>query len=168
MYPTIETLKSNPLMAILTGHTCGEACWHAIPGSACHCSCGGHNHAILTKGGKRPGRTRKIGGEFYDLVAVCATDLEARKTARLLQEERFPGLDQWGYGAQFRDAKHNPVNIQAASESQAKWEEVIAINEEFPRDCYLVWARPAGTRYILKASGFSNDYKTKRPALWSD
>lgn len=143
-YPTIETLKANPLMAILTGHTCGEACWHARE-EVCRCSCGGKNHGILrTADGIRPTRTRKIDGNFYELAAICLP-WTSREEERRIMDERFPGLDWCGYG-EFRKEKTMPVLARKISEGQAKWPEVQAIKGA----TYLIWARPVGTRYLVR------------------
>ena len=63
--------REHMLAAILTGQTCGEACWEARE-DVCRCSCGGVNHGVLrdATGGVRPVRTRKINGHFYALARV--------------------------------------------------------------------------------------------------
>lgn len=56
--------------AILTGHTCGEACWAARE-DVCRCSCGGVNHGVLRDAnGIRPVRTRRVDNHWYELEAV--------------------------------------------------------------------------------------------------
>ena len=71
----------SPLVAFLSEHTCGEACWSARE-DICHCSCGGKNHGCMRDAdGVRPVRTAKIDGYRYELRAVgyreVATDAEA-------------------------------------------------------------------------------------------
>ena len=64
-----DTLKKLNF-ALLTGATCGDACWHARE-DICRCSCGGKNHGILLgTDGKQPTRTRKIGGKFYEYIRL--------------------------------------------------------------------------------------------------
>lgn len=71
------------MLAILTGHTCGDACWHARE-AVCRCSCGGKNHGILLQGGARPERTAKIGGAMYRLAEIGTdSDIEARRMAEV-------------------------------------------------------------------------------------
>ena len=41
--------------SMITGHTCGDACWHARD-IECRCSCGGRNHGIMARGGDQPER----------------------------------------------------------------------------------------------------------------
>lgn len=140
------------LRAITTGSTCGDGCWHARE-EICRCSCGGANHGILLNGGEQPQRTCKIDGNFYELAGIIgkperddwcwndvfkATDAERNR----IIEERFPGLDYYGYG-DYRPEKTMPVVDRKVSATQAKWPEVAAIKGA----CRLVWARPAGTSY---------------------
>lgn len=148
-----DTLRSALIYGVLTGSTCGDGCWHARE-AVCHCSCGGANHGILNRGGARPERTAKIGGEFYTLAAIigrepgdCPADacrLVSAEVSRLLAE-RFPGIDPWQYG-EWRPFKQLPVLDRKVSASQAKWPEVVAVPGAFR----LVWARPAGTAYARK------------------
>jgi len=154
-YPSIETLRANPFLAIITGHTCGEACWHARE-EICRCSCGGQNHGILNRGGERPQRCCKIDGNFYELVAVipgrgdgeCWHDVFKRTDAALNEvlADRFPHLDRNGYGS-YRPESTVPAVDRKVSATQAKWAEVIAV----PNAARLIWARPAGTRYLVRA-----------------
>jgi hypothetical protein len=139
--------------AVMTGSTCGDMCWHARE-EVCRCSCGGANHGILTKGGAQPKRTCKI-ENFYELVAVipgravgeCWNDVERRIRAEIdrVIAERFPGIDSWAYG-NYREEKYFPVLDRKISPSQAKWDEVKAV----PNAARLIWARPAGTRYLKR------------------
>lgn len=139
--------------AILTGSTCGDACWHARE-EVCRCSCGGKNHGILNRGGAQPARTCKI-ESLYELVGVipgradgeCWNDVFKRIDAERnrITDERFPGIDYYGYGA-WREEKYFPVLDRKPSATQLKWPEVVAV----PNACRLIWARPAGTRYLVK------------------
>jgi hypothetical protein len=132
------------MIITLTGHTCGDACWHAKD-EICRCSCGGKNHGILNRGGAMPTRTRKIGGEFYELAGIAPSYGMAQEEVRLVTNQRFPGLDMYGYG-EWRDEANAPVIAQHATESQNKWPEVAAVEG----DAYIIWSRPAGIRYITK------------------
>lgn len=139
--------------AVMTGSTCGDMCWHARE-EICRCSCGGANHGILTRGGVAPKRTCKI-ENFYELVAVipgraegeCWNDVQQRINAEIerVTNERFPDLDHWAYG-NWREEKYLPVLDRKVSASQSKWAEVAAV----PNACRLIWARPAGSRYLMR------------------
>lgn len=60
------------LRSVLTGATCGFACWEARE-DVCRCSCGGKNHGVLRHAGAvQPQRTAKIDGYLYKLEAVGA------------------------------------------------------------------------------------------------
>lgn len=150
------------LRAISTGSTCGDMCWHARE-DTCRCSCGGANHGILLVGDKRPQRTCKIDGAFYELVGIvagpsadeCWADAFKRTDAERLQvmNDRFPGLDSWAYG-DFRQEKTMPVVDRKISATQAKWPEVQAV----PGACRLIWSRPAGTRYLVRGANHTAIY----------
>jgi hypothetical protein len=56
-------------MAVLTGTTCGAACWYARE-DICRCSCGGANHGILVTGDEQPRRNCLIKGTRYVLGMV--------------------------------------------------------------------------------------------------
>lgn len=168
MYPTIEELKSNPIMAILTGHTCGEACWHARE-KVCRCSCGGKNHGILNNGLPRPERTSKKDGKFYTLAGVAPSYGEADKMLKEVLATSFPGIDYNAYG-DYRDASTMPVMSRKASDGALKWPEVAAVTSTgYHGDKYLIWRLPAGSRYITKGSSSaitgSIDGKYDRPAI---
>lgn len=149
-------LVTQLAFAILTGSTCGDACWHARE-EVCRCSCGGKNHGILNHGGERPKRTARIDGNLYELVAVIPgpstgecwksvfdrTDNERNR----IMAERFPNIDTWAYG-NYRQEKTLPVVDRKISESQSRWTEVAAI----PNANRLVWARPAGARYLIRGA----------------
>lgn len=143
-------------LSILTASTCGDACWHATE-EVCRCSCFGANHGILNKGGSQPGRTCRIDGNFYELIAIipgrgpgeCWNDafIRGRTELNRVQEERFPDLDYCAYG-EWRSEKILPILERKLSKHQAaKWAEVQAI----PNAYSLIWARPAGTPYFKKS-----------------
>ena len=159
-------METNLAMAILTGSTCGDNCWHARE-DVCHCSCGGKNHGILTVGGTAPVRSSKVDGEFYELVAVIPGrgegeawyDVNKRIRAEFnrVVNDRFPGVDCWAYGP-WREGKTMPVIDRKPSVSQLKWAEVASV----PNPARLIWARPNGSRYLkrgadIKAVWVNND-----------
>jgi len=149
-YPSIEQIKSSPLTAILTGHTCGEACWHARD-EVCRCSCGGANHGILHNGSARPERTSKKDGQFYIIAGIAPSYHEANKMLSEYLDEHFPGIDQCAYGT-YRDMSIMPVISRKASNSQLKWPEVQAIQASDRQDKYIIWALPAGSVYVTQCS----------------
>ena len=136
------------MLAILTSHTCGDACWHARE-DVCRCSCGGVNHGILNAGGSRPERTSRKDGKLYVLAGVAPSYNSAEIMVNQLITDNFPGLDIYAYG-DYRDELTTPILIRKASESQLRWEEVAAIQSDQPK--YLVWRLPAGQQYITRAS----------------
>lgn len=148
--------------AVMTGSTCGDACWHARE-DVCRCSCGGVNHGILLAGGDRPQRTCKIDGQFYELAGIVAgrsdgecwndvfkrTDMERNRIA----DDRFPNLDTYAYGA-YRQESTLPVVDRKISATQARWPEVLAV----PNAARLIWARPSGTRYLIRGENHQAVY----------
>lgn len=150
-------------MAILTGSTCGDACWHARE-DICRCSCGGANHGILLEAGAaRPKRTCKIDGNFYELAGIiagrgegeCWNDAEKRTRAALNDTiaELFPNLDPYAYG-DYREEKTMPVLDRKISATQANWPECRAVANAYR----LIWARPAGTRYLVRGANHKAVY----------
>lgn len=142
------------LQSILTGSTCGFACWQANE-EVCRCSCGGANHGILRLGGVQPQRTAKIDGQFYELVGImsseghdCAASFfhavdEERSS---IEQERFPGLDRWAYG-EYREYRTLPILDRKLTATQERWPEVQAVKGARR----LIWARPAGSEYATRS-----------------
>lgn len=115
----------NAIVGYMSGHTCGDACWHARD-LVCVCSCGGKNHGILARGDAQPVRTARIGGQMYQLAEVGE---HAQVKARCLHELRACGhhwlLDPNG-----------PWITRAASQAQvAKWPELAG----FQQGASLLW-----------------------------
>jgi hypothetical protein len=167
-YPDIKTLQRNSVVAILTGHTCGEACWHARD-EVCRCSCGGQNHGILNRAdGSRPERTSKKDGQVFVLAGVAPSWREAETMRREVEASHFPGLDHCAYGS-FRDAATLPVISRKASSSQLNWPEVNAVLPEERQQIYLVWRLRPGEKYITRSSCSSYNPKAPgyRPAEYS-
>jgi len=96
-----------------------------------------------------PKRTRKIAGEFYELAGIAPSYQLGQAELVAVAQARFAGLDWFAYG-NFRDEMNAPAVVQHATDSQKKWPEVMAVEG----DAYLIWARPAGTRYIIKAGSY--------------
>lgn len=123
-------------IAIVTGHTCGDACWHAKE-VICRCSCGGKNHGIFKRGGEQPGRTAKIGGQVYRLLEVGT---QGQIESRRMEEIR---RINWHW---FYDPK-GPYLAKPATASQLKnWPEVATMagnGEEIGGrpNVYLLWER---------------------------
>ena len=153
-------------MFYITGHTCGEACWHARE-EVCRCSCGGKNHGILyTNDGKQPKRTRRIDGKFYELVAIipypakgeCFNDSfkKVRQAENETLAERFPGISLYAYGQWCRE-KTSPVVSRKVSPSQAKWSECQALDT---KPMYMVWSQPVGSKYLRYDASHKAQYIT--------
>jgi len=153
--------------SFLTGSTCGDACWHAKE-EVCRCSCGGKNHGILLKGdNQQPLRTRKIDGQFYELVAIipypgkdqCFMDSIKKERAEInnVLDDRFPGISQCAYGA-WRREKYMPVLSRKVTDAQATWTECEALNT---RPWIMIWSRPEGSKYLKFGTDHKAHYTTK-------
>lgn len=123
----------------LTGHTCGEACWHAIE-EVCHCSCGGRNHGILRGGGERPKRTCKIQGTWYELHAIGPMPEIKRECHALRKEAQDGEYDSFYQKVMvYYDSKPGDLyHCKSASGNQLKWAEVRDMQLPFP---YILWKR---------------------------
>ncbi len=131
-------------MAILTGTTCGEACWHARE-EICRCSCGGKNHGCLrTQDGEQPVRTCKIDGERFELRGVGDVEREAidlNKAAGIQYHYAHTAREHYGYKP--------AALIRPASKAQLdRWPELKAERERIAdlprydwrgRSVYLLW-----------------------------
>lgn len=120
-------LEVGMITGFLTGHTCGDACWHARD-LVCHCSCGGRNHGIFSRGGSQPIRTAKIGGDMYQLVEVGpCREIEARR----MQEIKACG-HHWYF-----DPAGPWIKKPASKTAIKNWPEV----QGFGSDCYILWKK---------------------------
>ena len=142
----------------VSGQTCGDACWHARE-DVCRCSCGGANHGILlNNGGEQPTRTRKIGGLFYELVAIIpkAAGCFSKERVALNEtlDERFPGISRYAYGG-YGPEKYLPVLSRKVTASQAKWTECQALDAE---PFYMIWSQPVGSKYLQYVPGEKNQW----------
>lgn len=145
--------------AVLTSHTCGEACWQARE-EICRCSCGGKNHGCLrVEGAARPERTSMIDGHRYKLVAVGryidlagdartinnAAGYKAIDKPYLVTSENAYLPDDKPYWRQYRyhwegTDKGAPARLKSASASQRNWAELSGWKEH-KHDLYLLWQR---------------------------
>lgn len=123
--------RAELVAAVLTGSTCGQACWEARE-DICRCSCGGKNHGTLKHGGDRPERTCKIHGRFYRLGAIGSW-LDIRTSAYDYNVPLGPDGDR-DFNRML--APHLRAIDKPASQSQSKWEEVV--NCGIPRPS-LMW-----------------------------
>ncbi len=129
------TMPKTDLISILTGETCGEACWHAQE-DLCRCSCGGKNHGILRNGGTQPERTCRNRKAIYKLISITSLFDHAKIVKEVGWQENI-GKYPLRYG-------------RKATASQLKWSEVRNIAPDgimAGARCmgeaivYLVWER---------------------------
>jgi len=150
----------------LTGSTCGDACWHARE-EICRCSCGGKNHGILNNpDNPQPKRTRKIGGKFYELIAIIPLPAKGHalidsiklERAEILAtfDDRFPGISTYAYG-DWRPEKYLPVLSRKVTATQAKWAECQALDTA---PWYMVWSQAKGSEYLQYDSNHQVQYIT--------
>lgn len=138
---TLHTL----VMGILTGSTCGFACWEARE-DVCRCSCGGANHGILKRGGDMPKRTSKIDGYFYVLDSIGGEWYDrAQEVNRGVGYKSVSRVsDDLTYHYHWSETdKGAPARAKPATESQMKWQEVQPFidPEHTWQKPYLVWIR---------------------------
>lgn len=148
--PTQSEISRMSIVAMLTGSTCGEACWCAAE-DVCRCSCGGKNHGIFRRGGDRPKRTSKIDGTVYELTAVGEREVyaDADKVNRSVGYREVVRIDDnltYHYWWHEND-KGAPARVKPATRSQiAKWDELTAwrgLNESdlYHKKPYLLWVK---------------------------
>lgn len=131
------------MQVILTGTTCGAACWIAQE-DVCRCSCGGANHGCLRSAdGVQPVRTSKIDGFMYELHAVGKS---LWKEAQQINKDAGPRhIEGSGYAFRWTEtSKGAPARLKAASKAQVeKWPELAAWRDipHWQRRCYLLWVR---------------------------
>lgn len=121
------------LIAIVTGATCGEACWSARE-DVCRCSCGGINHGCRrAEGGQQPARTAKIRGHVYELVATGtypAMEQEKREIEKRCKARGVGVKTNLGGGYISLGLDNDPgypVIRKAATDAQiANWPELAA------------------------------------------
>jgi hypothetical protein len=157
--------------SIVTGTTCGEACWSARE-EICRCSCGGKNHGCLkTKDGVRPTRQAKIDGVRYELKAIGYGPAGIHKQAREINRaapKRKIGTYEYHWSESDKGA---PARVKTASKLQAvKWPEVAAVMADpsskgrFYRP-YLLWVRVEEIAPV-KGSHIENRLKELGEIAW--
>lgn len=148
------------LLSVLTGATCGFACWEARE-DVCRCSCGGKNHGVLRHAGAvQPQRTAKIDGIPYRLEAVGArAEVGAvadgvnrafgyRSIERPIRYEGLDGVRWIQYRYTWKDTDSGaPARLKYATADQIKrWPELSAWRgldrfELYQAAPSLVWVR---------------------------
>ena len=139
------------VLAVLTGQTCGDSCWHARE-AICRCSCGGANHGCLKVEGKdQPIRTSKINGRMRQLHAVGEyPDLmkQAEEMNRANGPYRIdPVTYHDGTKGEYKYWYHEtdpgaPAFLKCASKDQiARWPELAAWINILPYQMkpYMIW-----------------------------
>lgn len=132
------------MITILTGHTCGPACWEARE-DLCRCECGGKNHGILrSANGVRPCRRMKEDGHSYTLIGVSAQGDEASKTLwpKIKAANEAAGrTGPWGYPWRETD-KGAPGRCKSASREHRQWPELAHLKDVPPYiGVFTYWLR---------------------------
>lgn len=135
---------NEAMLSILSGHTCGPACWEARE-DVCRCECGGKNHGCLrTASGIQPVRRTKLAGDGYSLLAVGHYSDMCREAEAL---NRAAGCYYYPIAHGSQDFDNCVAKVRHASDSQvAKWPELAAYRTPEARVCggaYLLWHKQA-------------------------
>jgi len=136
----------SPIMAFMSEHTCGEACWQARE-DICRCSCGGKNHGCMrSPDGIRPTRTAKIDGYRYELKAIGR---ELYDEAKAINDASGPRQVCGPYIYEWRDNDFGaPARLKTATQSQVNsWPELAAYRDMIPETwsknnphkCWIHW-----------------------------
>lgn len=141
---------SEHLLAILTGDTCGEACWEARE-DICRCSCGGTNHGCRRNAsGIQPARSSKIDGHAYVLKAVGEYGDIACKARELNEAAGYREVirinDELTYHYTWKDTDRGaPARMKPAPASHiAKWPELASVRDwPMHKKPYLLWIKVA-------------------------
>ena len=131
-------------LAVMTGATCGYACWLAEQ-DTCRCSCYGKNHGImLTDGAEQPRRQCKIDGDRFALAVIGnERSLSYESLIREFEEseQAEPFLRSPFPNSNYRTIPGNSKWqrclwwAKTATKSQMKWDEAQAFaNPERPWD----------------------------------
>ena len=140
--------------AIITGTTCGEACWHAHE-DVCKCSCGGKNHgALRTPNGTQPVRTRQIDGETYQLAGIGEGVFEEAQRINIASGiTAYKGMLLGRYESASRSNEPMfrvlPAKVRPASKTQIeRWPELASERERISqleswkiKTVYLLWVK---------------------------
>ena len=142
-----STIARMTIESILTGTTCGLACWEARE-DICRCSCGGDNHGCLRhEGGVQPARTAKIDGFRYTLIAVGNRQEVYSRANPILRANEKPVPYFNGGTITYRlwgTEKGGPARVKPASKTQVEnWPELASFrNPQTFRDLpYLLWLK---------------------------
>lgn len=121
---------------IVTGTTCGLACWWAEQ-EACRCSCGGRAHGVLALGGTQPRRNCLIAGHRYVLGAVNGGWSRVNQWAAELVRREYADVPM-GYRPSWRsDPGAIWIQRQATPTQWQRWPELVGY-EKRPQ---LEWIR---------------------------
>ena len=141
------------LFASYSNRTCADGCWYARE-DVCRCACSGANHGILrgsNADGEQPTRTRRVGNDRYELVAVIPGGRSARQYVQTLYEnagERAPFSESikpsWGPSPHWAIAGATSAQVARWPElaTYQGWErrgECYAASE--PYRPYLIWGK---------------------------
>jgi len=141
---TTDTQLHKLTLAVLTGSTCGFACWMAEQ-DTCRCSCYGKNHGImLTDGAEQPRRQAKINGERFYLAVIG--DERSISHERVLQ-----AFEESEYGEPFATASYPGSSYKA-----------IRGNDYWNKRRALWWAKTASASQ-MKWSECQPFYNPERP-----
>jgi hypothetical protein len=141
------------LMGVLTGSTCGFACWEAQE-ETCRCSCGGRNHGImrggiLADGKAKPNRQAKIDGVFYTLVEVAEWRSIKTDVSTILNDSgprkvyMYTVGDASVYSWTDKD-EGSPCRVKPISKAQMKWPECADKLNDYFHSLRGVWVRDYG------------------------
>ncbi len=126
-------------MSILSGHTCGPACWEARE-DICRCECGGKNHGCLRdSNGIQPTRRTKIQGDSYSL-AGSGHFYDLAKQAETMNKDAGCFYYPIAHGSQRFDKC--VARVRRATDSQVQsWPELAAYRtpEWNLLGTYLLW-----------------------------
>lgn len=114
------------IVAIMTGSTCGDACWKAAE-DVCRCSCGGQNHGC-ERDGRTAERTATLDRTRYRLVAVGRHAELLSDAERRLRDDYPSRSSQFGYTYPWRPVDPgSPLRVKYATRAQIdRWTELSA------------------------------------------
>ena len=134
LFTAIQEAPTRKPVITWANITCGEDCWNAVC-EDCKCSCGGVNHGIYKRTGKRPDRTCREGAQRYKLAAVvhfAGCDLFKRSVEQYMTRIALAGplryMSKWGSELEELETpvpvhEGYPLKLKCCSPSQLKWPE---------------------------------------------